>query len=441
MKVEFSEPSETRKHLSFEVPSDVVLAEIDRVATTYARTARVPGFRPGKVPTGVVKQRYHDQILYDVAHDLIPRLVGDALRERQLEPVATPDIRDVVLEDGKPLTFLADFETLPSIDPGVYTGLSLRKPPAVLEVGAVDHALEHLQQRAARWHPVEDRPAAIGDTLLVDVVRTPKQRMIELPGQAPPPLEKLEDLKPETLKGVSVELGSTANPPGFDDHLVGTVAKDSRTFDVTYPSNHGTEEMRGRTMEFAITVHGIRRRELLPIDDDFAKEVSDLSTLADLRDRVKTDLQHEAEHEAGHKMRHELLQQLSSRIRNAPEVLIDQEIDRRLEEFVRRLMDQGLDPTKAGIDWKEFRERQRGAAEETVRSTLVLDDIARREHIEATEEDVAAEIEKYAERSGRTATAVRAGLEKEHGLARVRTGVRREKTVAWLIDKANVVNG
>ncbi|HEY6357747.1 MAG TPA: hypothetical protein VIX35_05860, partial [Vicinamibacterales bacterium] len=170
-------------------------------------------------------------------------------------------------------------------------------------------------------------------------------------------------------------------------------------------------------------------------------EVSDLSTLADLRDRVKTDLQHEAEQEADHKMRHDLLQQLSSRIRNAPEVLVDQEIDRRLEEFVRRLMDQGLDPAKAGIDWKEFRERQRGAAEETVRSTLVLDDIARREHIEATEEDVAAEIEKYAERSGRTATAVRAGLEKEHGLARVRTGVRREKTVAWLIDKASVVNG
>jgi trigger factor len=441
MKVEFSEPSETRKHLSFEVPSDVVLAEIDRVATTYARTARVPGFRPGKVPAGVVKQRYHDQILYDVAHDLIPRLVGDALRERQLEPVATPDIRDVVLEDGKPLTFIADFETLPPIDPGVYAGLSLRKPPAVLEVGAVDHALEHLQQRAARWHPVEDRPAAIGDTLLVDVVRTPKQRMIELPGEAPPPLEKLEDLKPETLKSVSVELGATANPPGFDDHLVGTVAKDTRTFDVTYPSNHGTEDMRGRTMEFAITVHGIRRRELLPIDDDFAKEVSDLSTLADLRDRVKTDLQHEAEQEADHKMRHDLLQQLSSRIRNAPDVLVDQEIDHRLEEFVRRLMDQGLDPAKAGIDWKEFRERQRSAASETVRSTLVLDDIARREHIEATEEDVAAEIEKYAERSGRTATAVRAGLEKEHGLARVRTGVRREKTVAWLIDKANVVNG
>ena len=163
MKTEFTEVSETRKHLSFEIPRDVVEAEIARVAQGYSRKARVPGFRQGKVPANVVKQRYKEQILYDVAHDLIPRLVGTALKERGLQPVATPDIRDVVIEEGRPLTFVADFETLPPIEPGDYTGVSLRKQPAVLEVGAVDRALEELQQRAARWHPVEDRRADIGD--------------------------------------------------------------------------------------------------------------------------------------------------------------------------------------------------------------------------------------------------------------------------------------
>src|SRR5215831_6539807 len=151
VKTEFTEVSETRKNISFEIPSDVVDAEIDRIAKGYSRTARVPGFRPGKVPAAVVRQRYKDQILYDVAHDLIPRVVGDALRERGLEPVATPDIKDVVLEEGRPLTFAADFETLPPIELGEYTGLTVRKPPAVLEVGAVDQALDHLQQRHARW--------------------------------------------------------------------------------------------------------------------------------------------------------------------------------------------------------------------------------------------------------------------------------------------------
>src|SRR5262249_17214321 len=196
--------------------------------------------------------------------------------------------------------------------------------------------------------------------------------------------------------------------------------------------DYSVEELRNRTMEFAITVHGIRHRELLPLDDDFAKEVSDLGTLAELKDKIRHDLQHEAEHEAEHKMRHELLQQLASRVKHTPDVLVDQEIDRRLEELVRRLMDQGMDPRNAGIDWKEFRERQRAAAEETVRSTLVIDEVARREHIQATDEDLSTEIERYAERSGRTAQAVRAGLEKENGLARIRIGIRREKTVAWL---------
>src|SRR5262249_35688180 len=154
------------------VPSDIVEAEIERVARGYSRTARVPGFRPGKVPATVVKQRYKDQILYDVAQDLIPRVVNDALHERGLEPVATPDIRDVVIEEGRPLTFVADFETLPPIEPGEYTGLTVRKPPAVLEVGAVDQALERLRERAARWHPVEDRAAEAGDTVLLDLTRT-----------------------------------------------------------------------------------------------------------------------------------------------------------------------------------------------------------------------------------------------------------------------------
>jgi trigger factor len=147
------------------------------------------------------------------------------------------------------------------------------------------------------------------------------------------------------------------------------------------------------------------------------------------------------EHEADHRVRNDLLEQLATRIRTAPDVLVEHEIDRRLEEFVRRLMDQGMDPMKTNIDWQEFRQRQRQPAENTVKSTLVLDEIARRESIESTDEDLSGEIEKFAERSGRTAQAVRAGLEKDHGLGRVRGGIRREKTVTWLVERANIVNG
>jgi len=439
MTIELTEPSETRKQLTFEIPSDVVDAEIARAAQRYARTAKVPGFRPGKVPTGVIKQRFKDQILHDVAHDLIPRLVGDALQERHLEPIATPDIKDVVIEEGKPLTFVADFETLPPIEPGDYTGISLRKSPGVLEVGAVDQALEQLQQRAARWQPVEDRPATTGDTLLLDLTRTRRTSVIEIPGEGP--ARGGADDKPETLQNVSIELGATGNPPGFDDHLVGTSVGDRREFTVRYPAEYEIEDLAGATVDYDVTVKGARRKELLPLNDDFAKEVSDLATLDELRQRVREDLQKEAEHEAEHRLRHDLLQELAGRLKTAPEALVEQEIDRRLEDLVRRLMEQGVDPTKANIDWREFRERQRGAASDTVRSTLVIDDIARREQIEATDEDVEQEVARFAERTGRTPAAVRARLEKEGALDRIRAGVTREKTVAWLIEKANVAHG
>jgi trigger factor len=441
MKIESTDVSETRKHLSFEVEPELVDAEIDRIARTYSKTARIPGFRQGKVPPHVVRQRYKDQILHDVAHDLIPKLVNDALRERGLEPVASPDVKDLVVEEGKPMTFVADFETMPVIDPGEYTGVSLRKPPAVLEVGAVDHALDHLQEQHARWHAVEDRPTEIGDTILVDLTRTRRQRLIAIPGEDAPPPASEHDGKSESLEHISIELGAQTNPPGLDEALVGAKAGETREFTITHPADDQVPEWAGATVDYSVTLKAVRRKELLALDDEFAKEVSDVDTLEALRDRIRTDLQKGAEQDADHKMRHDLLQELSRRLTVVPDVLVEQEVDRRLEEFLRRMMEQGVDPMKANIDWREFRERQREAALETVKSTLVVDEIARREKIEATDEDVEAEIGRFAERAGRTPAAIRARLEKEHALDRIRAGIQREKTMTWLIEHANVVNG
>jgi trigger factor len=437
MKTEFTDVSETRKHLSIEVPSEVVDAEIARMTKGYSKSARVPGFRPGKVPVTVVRQRYKEQILSDVAHDLIPRLIDDALRERGLEPVVTPDIKDVVIEEGQPLTFVADFETLPEIDPGEYTGITLRKSPAVLDVGAVDEGLEHLRQRHARWHPVEDRPAGTGDTLLLDLTRTRRTSVIEIPGQGP--ARGGADDKPETLQNISIDLGAGANPPGFDDHLSGTVASDRREFTVRYPPDYEVDDLKGATVDYDVTVKGIRRRELLTLDDEFAKEVSDVDTLELLRSRVREDLQRGAEQESEHRLRHDLLHSLSHRVKAVPDVLVEHEVDRRLEEFLRRLMEQGVDPMKAEIDWQEFRARQRDAAVDTVKSTLIVDEIAKREKLDATDEELDAEIERFASRAGRPAGDVRARLDKDDGIERIRAGIRREKTVMWLIEKANVV--
>src|SRR3954451_22262913 len=172
MKIEFSDVNETRKNLVVEIDSTVVDAEIDKVSRDYSKAARIPGFRPGKVPAKVVRQRFRDQILHDVAHGLIPRAVDEALRERGVEPVDTPDIKDVVVEEGQPLKFTASFETVPPIDPGDYASVTLSQASLAVEDGAVNQALEGLRERAARYEPVEGRGIEDGDSVLRDLVRT-----------------------------------------------------------------------------------------------------------------------------------------------------------------------------------------------------------------------------------------------------------------------------
>ena len=214
MKTEFIDVSDTRKNLVVEIPSTVVDAEIDKVARDYSRAARIPGFRPGKVPPKVVRQRFRDQILHDVAHGLIPRAVDEALRERGVEPVNTPDIRDVVVEEGQPLKFTASFETVPAIDPGDYSSLTLRRKEAAVDDGAVDQALSRLQERAARYEPVEGRGVAMNDSVVLDLKRTAAAQADE--GQTPSPGETHTDRH----DNVTVDIGATANPPGFDEALV-----------------------------------------------------------------------------------------------------------------------------------------------------------------------------------------------------------------------------
>jgi trigger factor len=440
MKAEFIDVSDTQKNLVVEIPSTVVDAEIDKVARDYSKAARVPGFRPGKVPAKVVRQRFRDQILHDVAHGLIPRAVDEALRERGVEPVDTPDIRDVVVEEGQPLKFTATFETVPPIEPGDYSTITIHQKSAVVSESAIDEALNSLRERAARYEPVVGRGIEKGDSVVLDLERTAyakkEEPLVVIAGEERPKGE------PQTDKheGVTVEIGAPANPPGFDQQLMGLREGLGKTFDVTYPADYAIQELAGTTVTYSVHVKAIRQRVVPDLDDEFAKDLGEFENLEGLRTRVRADLEHEAMHDAERDARSELLKQLASRVTfDVPASLLDREMDRRMEEFVRRLMDQNIDPMKVNVNWEEFREKQRDAASEAVRSALALDEVARREHITATEDDINAEIERYAERSGRTAAAVRANLEKEGGIARLYSGLRREKTVDFLLSRATKI--
>jgi trigger factor len=431
MKIDFIDVSDTRKNLVVEIPSTVVDAEIDKVSKDYSKAARVPGFRPGKVPAKVVRQRFRDQILHDVAHGLIPRAVDEALRERGVEPVNTPDIRDVMVEEGQPLKFTATFETVPPIDPGDYSAIALRRRSTTVAAEAVEHALSSLRERAARYEPVEGRGVELGDSVLVDMKRTAAPN----PGDTPD-----GEAHTDRHDNVTVDIGAPANPPGFDEALIGLMNSESKTFDISYPADYTIQELAGTTVQYEVLIKAIRKRIVPELDDEFAKDLGNFDSLEALRARVRADLEHEANHEAEREMRGDLLKQLASRVTfEVPSSLLDREIDRRVEEFVRRLIEQEIDPMRTNINWEEFRDRQKDAASEAVRGALVLDEVARREGIAASEEDVDAEVERYAERTGRTAAAVRARLEKEGGLSRLHAGLRRERTMDFLLSKATVI--
>jgi trigger factor len=216
---------------------------------------------------------------------------------------------------------------------------------------------------------------------------------------------------------------------------------DQKSFTIHFPADYGVKEMADTDVDYTVSLKEIRKRVLPELDDEFAKDLGEFDSLDGLRARVRSDLQAEANEAGERQLRTDLLKQLSDRVSfDLPASMVEREIERRLEEFVRQLMQQNVDPRQAGIDWAQFREAQREPARAAVASALVLDEIARREGITVPPEDVDKEIERFALRAGRTPAALRAQLEKEGGLARLVTGLRREKAVDLALSRATMTS-
>lgn len=426
MKSEIVDVNETRRDLTVEVPSTVVDEAIGRAAVKISRAAKIPGFRPGKVPVTVIRQRFKGEIMQEVAETLISRAVGEALVERSVEPIETPEIKDLVLEEGKALTFKASFDVVPTFDPGDLATIEATQPAATIADDVVDQSLERLRERAARFEAVESGAVEAGHTVVISLERqgTDKDG------------KKGEHEKHEQ---VSIELGAPSNPPGFDAEMLGLTPGTTKSFTITYPADYTVAELAGGTVDYTVTLKEIKKRVVPPLDDDLAKDLGEFESLADLRTRVRGDLEHEAMHAAERQLRQDLLKQLASRVPfPVPASLVEREIDRRLEDFARRLMDQRIDPRQANIDWNAFREGQRAPASEAVGSAIALDEIAKRENVAVTEEDIDAELQRYADQTGHSLASIRARLQKDGELARLAAGLRREKAVTLVVSKAKI---
>jgi trigger factor len=427
MKTELTDVSETRKNLRVEIPADMVDAELTKVTARYGKAARLPGFRPGKVPAKVIRQRFRGQILQDAAEHLVGHAVEDALTERGLQPIDSPDIQNLVVKEGEPLTFTASFDVVPPFDPGDFSTIELRRTQSTVEDEAVNQALERLRERAARFEPVESPVVEPGHTAVVDLVRQGTDK----DGQRG---------EEDKHKGVSIEMGAAGNPPGFDDQVIGMGVGETKSFTITYPNDYSNPDLAGGTVDYTVTVTEIKRRVVPALDDELAKDLGEFDSLEALRGRVRGDLEGEAAEASERQLRNDLLKKLAERVPfDVPPALLDREVDRRLEDFARRLVDQRVDPRNTNIDWRAFREGQREPATDSVKSAMVLDQIARREQLEVTDADLDAELGRYAEAAGRSVAAIRARLQQDGELPRLAAGLRREKAVAWALGKARIV--
>ena len=426
MKTELKDIGACARELAIELPADLVAAAIDSTAKRYGRSAKIEGFRPGKAPLRIVRARFRERILEDVGQALVAAAIDEAVAEHGIEPVAEPEIRGLAIDYGKPLTFTATLETLPDVDPGDYTAFTLRQPPAAVEDEAVEGTVHRLRQDRGRLEPITERAAGRGDVVTIDLER-------RLPDEP--------DADPERLQGVQVEIGNPANPPGFDDELEGSAAGDTRSFTVTHAPDDSVRRLAGRQAAYDVDVKEVNRLVLPALDDEFARAVGPFDDLNTLRAQVRTELEARAEREARAEARQDLLRQLAHRMTgDVPASLVARELERRAEQLVRRLAEENIDPRKAPIDWDQFREQQQPWAAEAVRAVLVLDEIARREAVEVTPEDVQQAIDRHARASGRTPQAARALIGQDDGIDRLETDLRREKAIALLMKRATIVS-
>ncbi len=276
--------------------------------------------------------------------------------------------------------------------------------------------IEELRDRAATFVPVEGRPIADGDYAQL--------KLKGIPAGGGEPLE---------ADSVLCHVGGEETMEPFNENLRGANTGDHKNFDVTYPSDYPDPKLQGKTYTYAVEVLGIKEKKRPELTDEFAKDVSDAQTLEELRKKMRENLEAARSHHQSDQTREKLLAQIvKSHEFPVPEALVEHQMDSRLERTVRSLASQGVDPRAVNVDWVALRSRQKDRSIEDVKAELLLDRIATAENIEVGEEEVEKEIAAIAERSGESATAVRANLTRQGALDRMKSKIRSEKTLDWL---------
>jgi trigger factor len=415
---------DTKREISVEIPAAEVARETELQIQRYQKSARLPGFRAGHVPASIIRQRFGEGLKNDVAEALIPKYFRREAEKQGLIPVSQPRVTDLHIHDGEPLTFKASFEVLPEIQVEGYKDLRADKPGITVSDEDVEQALTSAREQHATYATVEGRALAEGDFAQASMDGKPKDGQDVADAKA----------NPVHMDDVLIEIGGKNTVPEFSQNLTGASAGDERTFDVSYPDDISDKRLAGKTFVYTVKVNGIKQKSLPELNDDFAKELGEFTSLDLVRKQIRENMEAEKRHTAEHEAKDKLVAELVKRNDfEVPESLVDRQIDLRLERGLRALAAQGMkmeDLKK--MDLPRLRAGQRDQAVQDVKSSLLLERIADLEKIEVGDEEVNREVESLAQQSKQSPETARARLTQDGGLDRIRIRIRSEKTLNFL---------
>ena len=428
MKVTTKEVGKNKVELTIEVPETDFEVAVEKAYRTMVKKINVPGFRKGKAPRFIIENMYGWEIFLDDAlQSAVPQAYLSALQEIEYTVVSEPEYEMVQLEKNKPLIFKAVVFVKPEVVLGDYKGLELEKPMVKIEPEEIDQEIENMRQRYAKLVVLNGESAEMGDFLTINFVGKINGEPFE-GGQA---------------ENYSLELGSQTFILGFEEQLVGTKTGETKDLDITFPQDYSVKELAGQKVVFTVDVLEIKRKELAPLDDEFAKDVSKFATLQELRDEIANKLEQVAKENAEKEFKDTAVQKVVDNAQvEIPEVMING----RLEAMVQN-MEMGL--RQQGIPWDKFlelsnqtqediEEKLRPEAEKALAKELVLEKIAQVENIVVSAEEYEAKIRTEAAKAGLQDEQIERLLAAEQRETGIELSIMLDKAVDLIIEQANL---
>jgi trigger factor len=424
MNINVEELSSIKKKVNVEIPGDQVAKEVDSFYKDLGKKAKIKGFRPGKVPRDILERHFKDYVKAEVIQKLIQETYPAALSETNLHPVSDPMIDPGNLESGKSFQYSATVEVKPGIQLGEYLGLNIEGKKEETKDEEVEDRLKGLQDLHANLKTIpEGRPIQNGDFVIVDY----EGRMDGKP---------LEEGKAVDM---TVEVGSGRFIPAFEEKLVGLRLEEEREIEVSFPEDYGYKKWAGKTISFHVKIKEIKEKILPTLDDEFAKDLGDYSSLEALKDKLRQDVEREKKLTLERQLKDQIVDQLLQKNPfEIPESLVEEQTKALVSDTKLRLAAQGIKIETLGVTEEKLREDYRKTATKQVRTFLILEKIADQEGVTVADEEVDDRLREVAERTRQNLDVVKRYYEKQGLVPEVKAGILSEKVLNLLLEKADI---